>query len=160
MLFGLGAIVGGAAYWYSNKKKEEAGNDGGGKIGPVIPSRGPPQVGGARIQGTGIPPFVYNAETGYNPSHLSFNAKDYGMYPEVGPGGEVSIVRQDGITIGGRGMRSFNDFTRNDNSIASPFLEVNFPHNPYTSNATRMPPPLANTIDKNAYIVTYTGWRD
>lgn len=49
-------------------------------------------------------------------------------------------------------MRSFNDFTYNQNGLPTPWVEVNVPYDNTDSGAK-----LANVIDKSAYIQTYDG---
>lgn len=48
--------------------------------------------------------------------------------------------------------RSFRDYSINDNSIPTPFVEVNFPYDAFKTR-----PRLANIFEKCVYIPTYTG---
>lgn len=48
--------------------------------------------------------------------------------------------------------RSFRDFSRNDNSIPTPLVEVNFPYDAFKTR-----PRLANIFEKCVYVPTYNG---
>ena len=183
MLVGLGAVIGAGAWYLSNKGKEaEKAMNGNAYAyghdknkGPFL-DRDDPPFGNAYGHDKNKGPFgIYGNSAfglGHNEDrrgvprggHISnaFLAGDYGLYPVpkgtpvlTQPDNQLAVVKKPML-----GARGFNDFTMNDNSIPTPFVEVNFPYTPYTANNSRLPPPLANTIDKNAYVVTYTGWRD